>query len=80
MDEQSANISTTFWTGLRAPASGDYEFVEHMDKTSCEPSREQRVIHLEIGEEFPRDTKCGERAIWRLIGERSDVEEGEVML
>ncbi|MCL6613166.1 MAG: YjzC family protein [Firmicutes bacterium] len=52
-------------TGEKAPSTGDYEFVMHLDGTTNCTSDERR-IHLEKGETFPPHKSCEKACYWRL--------------
>ncbi|MCK4387566.1 MAG: YjzC family protein [Dehalococcoidia bacterium] len=63
-----AQIGDTFRTGEKAPVSGDYEYVRHIDTTTtCTPTPEERQITLSKGETFPPHRSCNKGVIWKLI-------------
>lgn len=61
-----AQIGDTFRTGEKAPVSGDYDYVQHIDSTGCTPTPAERQITLSAGETFPPHRSCNKGVIWRL--------------
>jgi len=52
-------------TGEKAPSTGDYEFVMHLDGTmKC--TSEERRIRLEKGEAFPPHKSCGKACLYPI--------------
>ncbi len=56
---------TEFNTGEKAPSSGTYKFVRHMENTSCQPTDDEKSIPLSSGETFPPCRHCKSGAVWR---------------
>lgn len=54
-------------TGDRAPESGVYRMVGHVDGSNCESTPEEMQIPLAKGETFPPDRHCKTAAYWELI-------------
>lgn len=63
---QSTSIGTTFVTGEKAPVSGVYDFVRHIDNSWCQATQEERRIPLSAGETFPPHRSCRKGVVWRL--------------
>jgi len=60
------NIGQQFTTGQKAPVSGVYSFVRHIDHTQCFASQAERRIPLSEGEVFPPHRSCGKGVVWAL--------------
>ena len=62
-------IGSTFHTGQKAPVSGVYAFVKHLDDSACSSvSQAEREIPLSKDETFPPHVKCGGKAVvWKLV-------------
>jgi hypothetical protein len=61
-------LGSQYYTGQKAPISGVYSFVRHMDGTFpyfCATSGASQ-IPLAKGETFPPHGGCGKSAYWRL--------------
>lgn len=65
---RQTEIGETFHTGQKAPVSGVYAFVKHLDGSAClAVSHEERFIPLSKDETFPPHRKCGGKAVvWKL--------------
>lgn len=50
-------------TGEKAPSTGNYDFVKHLDGTTRCTSEEKR-IRLEKGETFPPHKSCEKACYW----------------
>jgi hypothetical protein len=61
----STQIGSQFTTGEKAPVSGNYRFVRHLDGTTNHTPAEA-VIPLSAGETFPPCKSCNKAAIWQL--------------
>ena len=61
-----ASVGDTFRTGEKAPNTGVYIYVRHIDSSSCTPTQEERVIQLSEGETFPPHRSCNLGVIWKL--------------
>ena len=59
------SIGTEFKTGEKAPVTGNYRFVRHVDGTTNHTPAEA-VIPLRAGETFPPCKSCDKGAFWRL--------------
>ena len=51
-------------TGEKAPFTGNYDFVNHLDGTTRCTNEEQR-IPLEKGETFPPHKSCEKACYWK---------------
>lgn len=60
------HIGQTFTTGQRAPVSGRYDYVRHINGTFCNPSPAERRIPLSKGETFPPHRSCNSGVVWML--------------
>ena len=64
-------IGVTYNTGEKAPKTGIYEYLGHVDprscKINCQPTDAEREIALSKGETFPPLRSCGKAAIWKLV-------------
>lgn len=62
------SLGQEFRTGEKAPVSGVYRFVRHIDSPpSCNPTSAENEIPLSKGETFPPHRSCGKGAIWSLV-------------
>ncbi|MFQ6134256.1 MAG: YjzC family protein [Nitrososphaerales archaeon] len=59
-------VGDRFRTGEAAPASGEYEYVQHIDSYGCEPTQYERRVTLSKGERFPPHKSCSRSVVWRL--------------
>lgn len=59
-------IGQEFRTGEKAPVSGIYTYVRHINSTYCVPTDNERTIPLSKGETFPPHRSCNQGVIWRL--------------
>ena len=59
-------IGTSFLTGQKAPISGVYIMVRHVQNTCCYTTDEERELTLKEGEPFPPHCACNRRVIWQL--------------
>ena len=66
-----ALVGAAFLTGQKAPVTGVYSFIRHIDdvdKSCCTAIRENCQISLSRGDKFPSHWSCGRRVLWRLSG------------
>jgi hypothetical protein len=59
-------IGTSFLTGQKAPVTGIYTLIRHVNHTCCCATDDEREISLKEGEPFPPHCGCGKRVIWQL--------------
>lgn len=61
-----ADIGDIFKSGEIVSVSGEYQYVAHVNPTSCLSKKEERQIALKQGERFPSHT-CLRWVEWQLI-------------
>lgn len=54
-------------TGQKAPVTGRYRYVRHLNKTGCTPTPNEMEIPLSAGETAPPHRSCNASVVWRLI-------------
>ena len=64
-----AYIGQRFKTGQICSAKGNYEFDGYLDGTSHpQPTVEERIIPLDVGDTFPPVNSADKGAWWKYIG------------
>ncbi|MBI4392854.1 MAG: YjzC family protein [Euryarchaeota archaeon] len=59
---------TEYKTGEKAPYSGIYGYVRHMNGPyGCKPTPDEMQIPLSVGERFPPHKSCSMGVIWSLL-------------
>ena len=53
-------------TGQKAPISGVYAYVRHLNRVGCTPTPNEREIPLSAGEVAPPHRSCNASVVWRL--------------
>ena len=66
-------VGTQVRSSFRAPIDGDYEFLEHVKPSDCQPSGEQAKVFRFRGELMPICKLCGRRSIWSLVQSKFDI-------
>ena len=66
-------VGTTVRSSVRAPIDGDYEFVEHIARSSCKPSGKKAKIYRGRGELLPLCRACGKRGVWKLTESKFEI-------
>ena len=54
-------------TGQKAPTSGVYGYVRHMNGSVCRPTQAEMEIPLSVGEVAPPHRSCNAGVVWRLV-------------
>ena len=62
-----APVGSDFFTGQRAPISGIYEYLRHLENTTCYVTMEERYISQPKNAEFPPHRFCERAVVWRLL-------------
>lgn len=56
-----------YHTGEEVPHPGYYLLERHEYDTPCQPSREDKKVLLDRGDEFPTCPECDDPAYWRYL-------------